>query len=228
MTIDVSERQTSEFSGGYIAGSDFAFSFRLHDATMLEVVIRTDGGEPIAADPSDYSVALNADQYVSPGGTVTFETAVLSTETLQIRSDLAMQQQSDLTVSNTFNPRTVEDAVDYLMMCMQDMSRQLSEGIGSRILIKIISATTYTILNEDSGYALRFTSDSAIALTVNDDVALAGFNFVIVQAGLGKVTWGGTASLRNYDDHTQTAGQDAVVGFLCDTTGSFVVSGRTS
>lgn len=123
MTVGVEERQTSEFSGGYTAGHDFAFSFRLHDATMLEVVIRTDGGEPIPADPSDYSVALNADQYVSPGGTVTFEPAVLSTETLQIRSNLSLQQQSDLTVSNTFNPRTVEDSVDYLMMCMQDTHR---------------------------------------------------------------------------------------------------------
>ena len=124
MTISSDTRQTSEFSGGYAALSDFAFSFRLHDSTMLEVVIRTDGGDPVASDPSNYTVALNADQYVSPGGTVTFTPEVLSTETLQIRSNLTLQQQSDLTVSNTYNPRTVEDAIDFLTMCMQDIARK--------------------------------------------------------------------------------------------------------
>lgn len=124
MTISSSTRQTSEFSGGYVAGSEFSFSFRLHDSTMLEVVIRTDGGDPVAADPEDYAVALNADQYGSPGGTVTFTPAVLSNETLQIRSNLTLQQQSDLTVSNTYNPRTVEDAIDYLSMCIQDIARK--------------------------------------------------------------------------------------------------------
>lgn len=124
MTISSSTRQTSEYSGGYIAGAEFSFSFRLHDSTMLEVVIRTDGGEPVAADPGDYTVALNTDQYESPGGTVTFTPVVLSNETLQIRSNLTFQQQSDLTVSNTYNPRTTEDAIDYLAMCIQDIARK--------------------------------------------------------------------------------------------------------
>lgn len=228
MTVDVSERQTSEFSGGYTAGSDFAFSFRLHDATMLEVVIRTDGGEPIAADPSDYSVALNADQFVSPGGVVTFVPEVLSTETLQIRSKLSLQQQSDLTVSNTFNPRTVEDAIDYQAMCLQEISRNFNAETSGRIPIKVISGSAYTVSDSDSGCALRFTNDSAVALTINTDVALPGFNFIVVQAGIGQVTFGGPAAQRNYDAHTKTAGQDAVVGFLCDESGAFVFSGKTS
>jgi hypothetical protein len=124
MTISSSTRETSEFSGGFAAGSDFAFSFRLHDSAMLEVVIRTDGGDPVVFDSSNYTVALNADQYGSPGGTVTFTPAVLSTETLQIRSNLTLQQQSDLSASNTYNPRAVEDAIDFLAMCIQDIARK--------------------------------------------------------------------------------------------------------
>jgi len=91
---------------------------------MLEVVIRTDGGAPVAADPGYYTVALNADQYVSPGGTVTYSLSLAANETLQIRSNLTFQQESDLTVSNTYNPRTVEDAIDYLTMCIQDIARK--------------------------------------------------------------------------------------------------------
>lgn len=124
MTTSYSDRQTSQFSGPYDAGSDFEFNFRLHDSSMLEVVIRADGGDPVASNSSNYTVALHADQYTNPGGTVTFTPAVLATETLQIRSNLTLQQESELTVSNTYNPRTVEDAIDYMMMCMQDLARK--------------------------------------------------------------------------------------------------------
>ena len=124
MTVEASTRQTSEYTGPYDAGHAFAFAFRLHDSTMLEVVIRTDGGDPVASDPSNYTVALNQDQAADPGGTVTFTPAVTATETLQIRSDLTLQQTSDLTVSATYNARTIEDALDYLSMCIQDLARK--------------------------------------------------------------------------------------------------------
>jgi hypothetical protein len=124
MTIASDTRQTTEFAGPQDEWTDYAFSFRLHDSAMLEVVIRTDGGEPVASDPINYNVHLSADQYTNPGGTVTFVPALLSTETLQIRSNLTLQQESDLTVSNTYNPRTVEDAIDYLTMCIQDLARK--------------------------------------------------------------------------------------------------------
>ena len=124
MTIEYSARQTDEFAGPEDVGTEFVFSFRLHDSTMLEVVIRTDGGEPVAASTDDYTVALNVDQYTNPGGTVTYTPALASDETLQIRSNLTLQQQSDLTVSNTYVPRNVEDALDYLAMCIQDVARK--------------------------------------------------------------------------------------------------------
>jgi len=124
VTISSDTRQTSEFTGAGEIPAAQPFSFRLHDSTMLEVVIRTDGGAPVAADPGNYTVALNADQYVSPGGTVTYGLSLAANETLQIRSNLTFQQESDLTVSNTYNPRTVEDALDYLTMCIQDIARK--------------------------------------------------------------------------------------------------------
>lgn len=124
MTIESSDRQTVEYSGPQDAGTEYSFEFALYDATMLEVVIRTDGGSPVASDPSDYTVALNSDQRITPGGMVTFAPALLSTETLQIRSNLTIQQTSDLTVSTTYNPRVVEDALDYIVMCMQDLARK--------------------------------------------------------------------------------------------------------
>lgn len=124
MTISSSARQTSEFTGPQAAGHEYAFSFRLHDSSMLEVVVRTDGGSPVASSPSNYTVSLNVDQYSNPGGTVVFDLALASNETLQIRSNLTIQQQSDLSASASYKPRDVEDAVDYLTMCMQDIVRK--------------------------------------------------------------------------------------------------------
>lgn len=163
-----------------------------------------------------------SDLNVISGATITFSVAPIDLAKIKIRLVAEPTGDTDFQENGDFLAETLNREFDRIWQALQ----LASPPISSRI--KEIGDAEYTVVAEDFELPLRFTSDSAIALTVNDDVALAGFNFVIVQAGLGKVTWGGTASFRNYDDHTQTAGQDAVVGFLCDTTGSFVVSGRTS
>lgn len=163
-----------------------------------------------------------SDLGVISGATITFSVAPEDESAIKAILVPLSTRDTDFQGNGDFLAETVNRELDRLWQALQLISPPISSTV------KEISETEYTVAAEDLKHALRFTSDSAVALTVNDDVALAGFNFVIVQAGLGQITWGGTASLRNYDDHTQTAGQDATVGFLCDTTGSFVVSGRTS
>ena len=107
--------------------------------------------------------------------------------------------------------------------CLVDIANSLGN-----VAIKTISATTYTVLESDSAYVLRFTNAGAVILTINTGIAVAGFNFIVLQAAAGQVAFNGTAALNNYDGHTQTAGQYATVGFICDTTGAFVFSGKTA
>lgn len=97
-----------------------------------------------------------------------------------------------------------------------------------KVLPREISGTSYTVVAADCGAVLRFTNAAAITLTINSDVALAGFNFAVIQAGAGQVTFAGTSTRRNYDGHTKTAGQYASVGFVCDTAGEFNFSGKTA
>ena len=58
---------------------------------------------------------------------------------------------------------------------------------GKEIFPRIISATTHTLSVEDNGAYLKFTSNSAITITVPKWLGI-GFNCVIEQGGTGKIT----------------------------------------
>lgn len=96
---------------------------------------------------------------------------------------------------------------------------------------RIVSGTTATITAADNGKTIVFTSGTAVALTVNSDVQLEGFNFNIIQMGAGQITPSGTATLHNAFAHTKTYGQYAAVTFECCYNGSsyeFIFAGITA
>lgn len=129
MTVSASDRQSSNYSGPQDSGHEYEFPFRLHDASMLYVEITDGDGVKTEADPNDYSVTLNYDQYGNPGGIVTYDLALPADESLQIISNLTIQQQSELTATPSYVPRNVEDALDYLAMTMQDQGRAVDEAV---------------------------------------------------------------------------------------------------
>lgn len=129
MTVSVSDRQSSNYSGPQSSGHEYEFSFRLHDASMLYVEITDDDGVKTEADPNDYSVTLNYDQYGNPGGIVTYDLALPYGSFLRVISRLEIQQQSELTATPSYVPRNVEDALDYLAMTMQDQGRAVEEAV---------------------------------------------------------------------------------------------------
>ena len=129
MTVSVSDRQSSDYSGPQSSGHEYEFSFRLHDASMLYVEITDGDGVKTKADPNDYSVTLNYDQYGNPGGIVTYDLYLPADCNLRIVSNLTIQQQSELTATPSYVPRNVEDALDYLAMTMQDQGRAVDEAV---------------------------------------------------------------------------------------------------
>ena len=128
MTVSYSTRQSVYYAGPQSAGHDYEFNFRLHDESMLQVFMN-DGTTESEVDSSDYSVTLNLDQYANAGGKVTLTNELAYGSTLFIRSNLTVEQSSQLSASPNYNARAVEDALDYLAMTMQDQGRAVEEAV---------------------------------------------------------------------------------------------------
>lgn len=190
MTVPYSTRQSVDYAGPQSAGHDYEFDFRLHDESMLQVFIN-DGTTESEVDSSDYSVTLNLDQYTNAGGKVTLTAELAGGSTLFIRSNLTIEQSSQLSASPNYSARAVEDALDYLTMCLLDEHRSVEEAV---------------VASEDSAAAANAAADSAsesaasaAALstlqegTPTNDVIAAGIS---VQQALWKLQ-GQTLAARN-------------------------------
>ena len=176
----------------------------------------------VTVDGDDYTDFTVTDLGVMAGATVTLDAApavgvgnVVISLSPEPTRDTDYQNTGDLLAS------LLNRDIDRLWQFLQ---------VKEKLVVKEIDGTSYAVEDADYGKVLRFTSDADVSLTIGLDLAIAspGFNFVVVQAGEGQLTFGGDATLRNFDDHTKTAGQDATVGFLCDALGEFVFSGKTS
>lgn len=87
-----------------------------------------------------------------------------------------------------------------------------NEISGYRGHLNAQTGTTYTLVAADSGKVVECTNASAITLTLPADAAV-GFCCTVVQGGAGQITLSpaGSATLRNRQSHTKTAGQWAGV-----------------
>lgn len=94
----------------------------------------------------------------------------------------------------------------------------------------VITGTTYTIQASDTGKVLIFTNAAAVTVTVPASLT-AGWHCRWEQRGAGKVSFNGVAvaaaTLRNRQTHNASAGQYAVGGLACYTTGDVTLFGDT-
>ena len=90
------------------------------------------------------------------------------------------------------------------------------------------TGTTYTLVAGDNGKVIKFTSGSAITLTLPSGLG-EGFNCSVVQYGAGQITFSTSSStLYNRQSHTKTAGQYAVTGLISCVADVFVLAGDTA
>ena len=87
------------------------------------------------------------------------------------------------------------------------------------------TGTTYTLVAGDNGKVIKFTTGSAITLTLPSGLG-EGFNCTVIQYGAGQITFSGT--FYNQSSHTKTAGQYAVTGLISCVADSFVLAGDTA
>ena len=90
------------------------------------------------------------------------------------------------------------------------------------------ATTSRTLADEDHGKVLRFTNGSSVSVSVPNTLR-PDFACTVVQFGAGQITFtGSSASIRNRQSHTKTAGQYAAVSLAKVASGDFVLMGDTS
>jgi hypothetical protein len=129
VTISSTSRKAGPYLGNAVA-TQFAFAFKVFAASDL-YVIRTDAtpAESLLTLGTDYSVTLNADQDVSPGGSVTLTAALPSGFLLTITSALAPLQQTDLANQGGFYPKVITTALDKLTVLVQQLANDVNRSI---------------------------------------------------------------------------------------------------
>jgi hypothetical protein len=162
MTVSSTTRKAGPFSGNGSTTS-FPFSFKVFTKADVQVV-RADasGAETTLTLDSDYSVAVNADQTASPGGTITYPitgSPLASGLTLTVVGAMAYSQGTSLPTGGAFNAANVEAAFDKTTILIQ----QLLEQVGRAVKVSVSSGIDPTALLASISAAVSAASASASA-----------------------------------------------------------------
>lgn len=132
MTISSETRRAGPFNGNDV-NTSFPFGFKVFDKTDVKVLRADSSGVSTALVlDSDYSVALNANQDSSPGGTITYPisgTPLPTGYTMVILGALPYLQPTDITNQGGFYPQVIEDMVDRATIQIQQLEENLSRAI---------------------------------------------------------------------------------------------------
>lgn len=128
MTITSTDRIVGPLAADGVAVA-FPFDFKVFADTDPEVTLVTSGVEDLQVITTDYTVELNADQEVDPGGVVTFLTAPDAAADVYIGSQVPELQEVEFTNTGGFYPRVLNDALDRLTVLIQQLSTQLLRAV---------------------------------------------------------------------------------------------------
>lgn len=122
MTVSATVRKAGPFSGNGVTTA-FPFAFKVFTTADLALTLTDVFGviTPLTLN-SDYSIALNADQDSTPGGTITYPlggSPLAVGQTLTGVGSLAASQGVDITNGGRFLPQVMENALDKLTILAQ-------------------------------------------------------------------------------------------------------------
>lgn len=130
MTIANTSRLAGPFIGNSVQTA-FPFSFKVFSGADVSVV-RTETSTGIATTltlNSDYTVSLSTDQNANPGGTVVLSSPLATGSTLVLTTNLPATQTLDLTNNGGFYPRTISDALDRIVILIQQMFSNVGRSV---------------------------------------------------------------------------------------------------
>lgn len=128
MTISTTTRKAGPFNGNGVTTA-FPFAFKVFTTADIQVTKTSAAGvDSVLVLTTNYTVALNADQDSSPGGTVTYATLATG-EKLTIVGNIPVTQPTDITNGSGFYASVIETALDRLTMFMQQIMGKLDRSI---------------------------------------------------------------------------------------------------
>jgi len=119
MTISSTSRQAGPYAGNGVTVA-LPFAFKVFATTDVRVVSTDPSG--ISTEKTlgtEFSVTLNSDQDVSPGGAVTMIVAPAVGYSTTITSKVPALQSMDLTSGGNFYPQSIENALDKVTVLVQ-------------------------------------------------------------------------------------------------------------
>jgi alpha-tubulin suppressor-like RCC1 family protein len=126
MTIQNTTIRKAGPSQGNGFNTVFPFTFKVFTATdILVTYLNALGAESVLVLSTNYTVSLNADQNTSPGGSVTLLVAPATATYITLTSQVTNTQTLALTNSGGFYPESINDALDRIVIQVQQLAEQL-------------------------------------------------------------------------------------------------------
>ncbi len=144
MTISTEVRTAGPYTGNG-STTEFAFAFKVFEASDVVVKTTTNGTTTTETLTTDYSVTLNADQDVSAGGTITMVTPLLASTTLTISSDVPTTQNVKLANLGGFYPTVFNDALDRATIQIQQVDQRVSDINSTLVTPQFDTTADYTL-----------------------------------------------------------------------------------
>lgn len=191
MTINSSSRTAGPFPGNGVT-TDFPFSYKVftRDDVLVALTVTATEVETIQILDSDYTVTLNANQNSNPGGTITMLVAPPAGTTLAATSDIEYTQTLDLTNGGGFYPTVINNALDRLVIQIQQLRAKVGLGlnIGAAAAIAALAIIQAKILRYKDVYdygavGTGLVSDSAAFQAGINALSAAGGGVLFVPPG---------------------------------------------
>lgn len=122
---------TDRIAGPFTSGTVLPFSFVVFVPADVRVVKTSADGEilPDLVSPADYSVTVNPDQNVSPGGQVTLTSAITGGASVVVTSRLKNTQPVTITNLGAFLPETLNKAFDRQCILTQQVATKVEASL---------------------------------------------------------------------------------------------------
>jgi hypothetical protein len=160
MTISSEDRKAGPFPGDGVT-VDFDFEFKVFadtDVVVIQAVTAT-GAETEKTIVTDYTVTLNPNQELNPGGRVTMLTPPPTGQTITLTSEVPNLQGKSITSLGGFFPQVLNDALDRLTVLVQQVRRDVARSVK----VNISSTTTPDQMLEDINSSVIAADASAVA-----------------------------------------------------------------
>lgn len=133
MSISSTSRKAGPFACNGVT-TTFSFSFKVFEASDLLVVLTdSSDAETELVLNTGYTVSLNADQNVSPGGTITTTATHATGYKVTITTEVPATQEVTIPNGGAFYPAVLNEALDRLTVLVQQVQEQVSRCIKTAI-----------------------------------------------------------------------------------------------